>query len=324
MRKIPVGILGASGLLGQQYAALLTNHPWFELTFRTSSHKNDLYYSLDDIKIAKEKCRLLFSALPNALAEIYEERYADAGLGVISNASVYRMTPDVPLLIPEINYDHLKLIEIQRKNRNWDSGFLIVKPNCSIQSFMIPLTPLHHRFRVIQLFVTTLQAISGAGNSGLSSYAIQDNVIPFIPQEEEKSEAEPLKIWDLTRDALSISAQCNRVPVLDGHLACISVKFERCPEIKEILDIWKNYRSLPQELKLPSAPSFPIIYREEQERPQTRLDRDSGKGMAVTVGRLRECPLLDIKFAGLSHNAIRGGAGGALLIAELLKSQNYL
>ncbi len=315
VEKIPVGILGGRGVLGEHYRALLEEHPWFELVFCPSSA------NLDKIEEASSTCQLIFSALPNEQAYIYEERYAAAGLGVISSSSCHRDSPDVPVIIPEINPDHLKILELQQQKRGWSKGFIVCKPNCSIQSYLLPLTPLHEQFQVKKVIVTMLQAISGAGYSTLPSYMIQDNIIPYIADEEEKSEREPLKIWGQIKNEqiqplrdLTISAHCNRVPVLNGHLACVSVEFAKKPSKKEILETWSSF----EPLSLPSAPKRPIIYREEVDRPQARLDRESENGMAITVGRVRPCPVLDYRFVGLSHNAIRGGAGGGILIAEMI------
>jgi aspartate-semialdehyde dehydrogenase len=351
MRKIPVGILGATGKVGQQYVQLLSEHPWFEAAFLASSEQSAgkqygeailgrehmpipkhllklPVHRIEDIDRAKEACRFVFSALSNDAAKIYEELYAQKGLPVISNAGYHRKSEDVPILIPEINPEHAKIIPIQQKNRNWDRGFIVVKPNCSIQSYMLPLSPLHHRFKVAQVIVTTLQAVSGAGYPGISSLDIIDNIIPYIAQEEEKSEQEPLKIWgSIFGNAIHpargiiLAAHCNRVPVLDGHLACVSVKFEQKPKKEEILELWNHFKG---HSKLPSEPGSLIIYREECDRPQPRYDRNAGKGMSVTVGRLRECPLLDYRFTALSHNTIRGAAGGGILNAEFLVDQGYL
>src|ERR1700722_7990974 len=353
MGKIPVGILGATGLVGQQYLQLLTNHPWFEVSFLAASEitagksyceavsgrwhmdtsipqrfLNLSLHRIDEIAQAKRACSFVFSAISNDAAKIYEERYAENGIPVISHAAYHRQSADVPILIPEVNPDHVRIIPIQQKNRNWEKGFIVVKPNCSLQSYMIPLSPLHRQFKVTRLFVTTLQALSGAGSPGISALNILDNVIPYIENEEEKLEQEPLKIWGHIRDHsisfadnIAISAHCNRVPVLDGHLACISVQFEQKPNRTDILNVWKNFYGLSQ---LPSAPMDPIIYREENDRPQPRQDRNTGNGMSVTVGRLRECPLFDYRFVGLSHNLIRGAAGGGILNAEFLTQQGYL
>ncbi len=356
MKKIRAGILGATGMVGQQYLALLENHPWFEVSCVAASERSaGKKYSeavsgrwhmqkeipqtakelmVRDAAQAKEiakECDFVFSALDPPVAKILEEKYAEAGTPVVSNASTHRWTRDVPMLIPEINAEHISIIPAQQKNRGWKKGFIAVKPNCSLQSYMTPLFALHKKFSVKKVIVTTLQAVSGAGHPGVSSFDIIDNVIPFIGGEEEKSENEPLKILGSMRNGeivnasgIEISAHCNRVPVIDGHLACVSVSFERKPSRAEILDAWKKFRGVPQELKLPFAPKQPIIYREEENRPQPRLDRDTDKGMAVSVGRLRECNVLDWRFVGLSHNTIRGAAGGGILNAELLKAKKYL
>lgn len=356
MKKIPVGILGATGRVGQQYLQLLSNHPLFEVTFLASSEqsagkpyaqavagrwhspdavpdafKNMTVHNIDQISTAKNACRLIFSAVSNEAAKIYEEMYAEQGFPVVSNAGYHRKSPDVPVLIPEVNPHHTDIIPLQQKNRKWKNGFIVVKPNCSLQSYMIPLSPLHDKFHVSQLFVTTFQAVSGAGYPGVSSLDILDNVIPYIANEEEKSEQEPLKIWGHISGTtfspasdIAIAAHCNRVPVLDGHLACVSVKFRTKPTKEEILHLWNNFSGLPQKLKLPSAPEQPILYTTESDRPQPRLDRNAGKGMSVSVGRLRECPVFDYRFVALSHNTIRGAAGGGILNAELLLKQGFL
>ncbi len=289
-----VAILGQSGMIGQTYLSLLKEHPWFTLC--------------DDPREAA----LIFSALPDHVAQEVETQLVQSGKVVISSAACHRLNPDVPLIIPEVNPHHLKQLAGKK-------GFLVAKPNCSIQSFLLPLTPLHQKFGVTKIHVTTLQSLSGAGKIGLSDPDYQDNVIPYIPLEEEKSEQEPAKIWDCPE--LVISAHCNRVPVTYGHHACISVAFERKPTEEEILESWKNFK---QPHDLPSAPNLPVVYESDLSRPQTRLDRDYEKGMGVTCGRLRPCPLFDYRFVALSHNTIRGGAGGGLLIAELLYKEGYL
>lgn len=351
MKKIPVGILGATGRVGQQYVQLLSEHPWFEIRFLASSEQSagksyeEAIFGrehlpipspllkqpvrfIDQIEEAKQACRLCFSALSNEAAKVYEEKYAANGLPVISNAGYHRKSADVPILIPEINAHHCDLIPLQQKNRNWEKGFIVCKPNCSLQSYMLPLAPLHSRFIVEKIIVTTLQAVSGAGYPGVSSLDMIDNIIPYIAQEEEKTEQEPLKIWGSiqgnflqpARD-ITIAAHCNRVPVLDGHLACVSVKFAHKPKKEEILALWKDFKG---NTSLPSQPEFPVIYREECDRPQPRQDRHAGNGMSVTCGRLRECPLLDFRFVALSHNTIRGAAGGGILNAELLVEKGHL
>lgn len=356
MKKLNVGILGATGMVGQNYISLLDGHPWFEVTHLVASPssagkkyyeavagrwhmRSDIpkntgnlkVYSISDVESARKKCDFVFSALDSEIAKEWEEKYAEAGIPVVSNASAHRHTPDVPMIIPEINPQHLEIIQAQQKNRKWKNGFIVVKPNCSLQSYLAPLFALHNKFRIKKAVITTMQAVSGAGHPGVSSLDITDNIIPYIGGEEEKSEKEPKKILGKIEEnkiaydnSFEISAHCNRVPVIDGHMACVSVEFERKPSKEEILDAWKNFKGLPQELKLPFAPKNPIIYREENNRPQTRLDRDNDKGMAVTVGRLRECNVLQWRFVGLSHNIVRGAAGGGILNAELLKAKGYL
>ena len=356
MKKLKVGVLGATGMVGQNYISLLDGHPWFEssLVIASQSSAGKTYKEsvagrwhmqkdipdivkklkvaeINDLENARENCDFVFSALDPDVAIEWEEKYAQAGIPVVSNASAHRHTPDVPMLIPEINHGHLRMIDIQRKNRGWKKGFIVVKPNCSLQSYMAPLFALHEKFNLKKAIITTMQAVSGAGHPGVSSFDIDDNVIPYIGGEEAKSENEPKKILGKIQgnkfvydDSFKISAHCNRVNTIDGHMACVSVEFEKKPDEEEILKIWKNFRSLPQELKLPFAPKQPIIYREEENRPQTRLDRNNDKGMAVTVGRLRDCNVLQWRFVGLSHNTIRGAAGGGILNAELLKAKGYL
>ncbi|MBS4166552.1 Aspartate-semialdehyde dehydrogenase [Neochlamydia sp. AcF65] len=356
MKKIPVGILGATGMVGQQYLQLLSKHPWFEVVFLASSkqsagksyaeavqnrwlpntplsetHGKLPVYSIENIEQCKRDCSLVFSAVDSPIAKLYEESYAVAGLPVMSNASYHRNTPDVPILIPEINAHHLSMIRKQQKNRGWGQGCIVVKPNCSLQSYMIPLQPLHQKFQVKKLMVTTLQAVSGAGYPGVPSYAIQDNIIPYIEGEEQKSESEPLKIWGNIQEdkivnalGISLSITCNRVPVLDGHMACVAVEFATKPSLEDILQAWQAFKGAPQELHLPSAPLCPLVYHDEKDRPQPRLDRLEGNGMSVVVGRLRECPLFHYRFTALSHNTIRGAAGGGILTAELIYQQGYI
>ncbi|MDR1059392.1 MAG: aspartate-semialdehyde dehydrogenase [Treponema sp.] len=366
MEKIPVGILGATGMVGQQYIALLNSHPWFEVRRVAASPRSagkpyreaaagrwnasagelprrigDLVVEdANDVSGAREaarrgECAFVFSALEMGKEEIrsLEEAYAGAGIPVISNASAHRWTADVPMLIPEVNPDHTDIIPIQRKNRGWDRGFIVVKPNCSIQSYTTPLYALIKAgYEVRRLIVTTLQAVSGAGYPGVPSLDMIDNIIPYIGGEEEKSEDEPLKILGAVRNGRfekrefpAISAHCNRVPVADGHTACVSLEFAGGkPAVDEVKRIWSEFRGPPQELKLPMAPEEPIIVREEADRPQPRKDRNAGKAMAVSVGRIRPCKVLDLRFVGLSHNTVRGAAGGGILNAELLRARGYL
>jgi aspartate-semialdehyde dehydrogenase len=288
-----------------------------------------------DVTAATGKCELIFSAVnmdKQAVREL-EEAYAGDDIPVVSNNSAHRWTADVPMFIPEINPHHADIIPLQRKNRGWEKGLIAVKPNCSLQSYLPPVYALIAAgYPVETIVVTTLQAVSGAGYPGPASIDMIDNIVPFIGGEEEKTEREPLKILGaiedgkfVNDDSLKISAHCNRVPVIDGHTACVSLKFKaQKPSLDEVVDIWRTFEAEPQKLDLPFAPNPSIIYREERDRPQPRKDRDSGKAMAITVGRLRECPVFDIRFVALSHNTIRGAAGGAILSAELLKAKGYL
>ena len=364
MTKIPVGILGATGLVGQQHINLLINHPWFEVRFVAASprsagkkykdatsgrlHFPDIIKTVGDFKVADANdvsrataamkagdCAFVFSAMESGTDAIrtLENSYAVAGIPVISNAAAHRWTPDVPVLITEVNHHHTDIIPAQRKAHGWDKGFIVVKPNCSVQCYTTPLYALiKEGYEIKRIIVSTLQAVSGAGYPGVPSLDMIDNIVPFIGGEEEKSETEPLKILGSIEGGVfvnaefpKISAHCNRVPVSDGHTACVSVEFGgKKPSIEEVKKIWTDFRSLPQELKLPMAPAEPIIIREETNRPQPRKDRDADKAMAVTIGRIRPCNVFDLRFVGLSHNTIRGAAGGGILNAELLKHQGYL
>jgi len=365
MKKIPVGILGATGMVGQNYIALLKDHPWFEVNYLAASPRSAgkkyreaiegrwhlrgsyeekvneiLVEDANDVSRAADAAKrgqlvFVFSALEMGKDEILalENSYAAAGIPVVSNASANRWTEDVPMLITEINHEHTDMIPIQQKRRGWKDGFIVVKPNCSIQGYMIPIFALlREGYEVKRLIVNTMQAVSGAGHPGVPSYDILDNVIPYIGGEEEKSEKEPLKIFgtitdDLIKNAALplISAHCNRAPVVDGHTVTVSMEFgAKKPSIEEIVKIWKNFRSLPQELKLPFAPDPPIIVRGELNRPQPARDRDAGRGMAISVGRIRTCPVFDVRFVGLAHNTVRGAAGGGILNAELLKAKGFI
>jgi aspartate-semialdehyde dehydrogenase len=356
MKKIGVGILGATGMAGQRYLQLLEKHPTFEVRVLVASQRSagktygqavegrwlmqtpipenirDLKVeSLDSPELVKERCSLVFSAIDSEPAREWEPRYAAAGLKVVSNASSYRKDPLVPVLIPELNPHHLDILPLQREIKGFQEGFLTVKPNCSLQSYLLPLYVLHRRYVLEEVVVTTLQALSGAGYPGVASLNALDNCVPYIAGEEEKSEQEPLKILGevgeqgiLSNPEIKISAHCNRVPVLDGHLACVSAKFREAPELAAIPGLWEEFRARPQELSLPSAPGQPIRYLHEPDRPQTRLDRDFENGMGITVGRLRSCNVHQIRFTCLSHNTIRGAAGGGILIAELMKASNLL
>ncbi|GBU29376.1 aspartate-semialdehyde dehydrogenase [Treponema sp. R8-4-B8] len=365
MEKIPVGILGATGMVGQQYISLLNDHPWFEVLYVAASPRSAgkkyseaiagrwqltktyaphvgaiMVEDANDVSRAvaaykKGECSFVFSALEMGKDETraLEEAYAKAGIPVISNASAHRWTNDVPVLIAEINPEHADIIPIQKKARGWDRGFIAVKPNCSIQSYMKPIHALAQAgYPTQRVIVTTMQAVSGAGYPGVSSWDMLDNIVPYIGGEEEKSEKEPLKIFGCIDNGVfknaefpKISAHCNRVPVTDGHSACVSLEFAaKKPSLDEIKKIWAAYKGLPQEANLPMAPKQPIIYREEDNRPQPRKDRDADKAMAVVIGRLRPCNVFDIRFVALSHNTVRGAAGGGILNAELLKHKGYL
>jgi aspartate-semialdehyde dehydrogenase len=262
-----------------------------------------------------------------------EIAHAKVGLPVFSNASAHRWTEDVPMIIPEVNADHLDIIPVQKKNRGFDRGFIVVKPNCSLQSYITPVHALREAgYPVSKMIIATMQAVSGAGYPGVASLDIIDNVIPYIGGEEEKSEQEPKKIFGCIKsgkfvndESIRIAAHCNRVPVVDGHTACVSLAFAgKKPSLDEIKKIWTKFTGEPQKLKLPMAPLRPIIYLDELNRPQPRKDRDNDKAMAVTVGRLRECPVFDIRFVGLSHNTVRGAAGGGILNAEFAFKRNLL
>lgn len=285
---VPVGILGGSGLVGEQYHKIIAEHPFFECRFAPNRH------SLLDFEAAKE-CQLIFSALPSSIAQDVEPEYAKRGFPVFSSASCYRMEEDIPLIIPEINPHHLKMIPQQQKNREWE-GCIIAKPNCTLQSYLLPLFPLHQRFKLEKVAVTNLQAVSGAGR-GLS---LENNILPYIEGEEEKSEKEPQKILG---EPVTISAHCVRVPVEKGHMACISASFKLAPSLREVREAWDTFE--------------PLIYFEEEDRPQPLLDTQWGGGMSIAVGRLRTCPLLDIRFTAISNNLIRGAAGGGILTAQL-------
>ena len=361
MSKIAVGVLGATGMVGQQYIYLLQNHPWFEVRYLAASprsagkkfveatagrvHFPGIVESVGNLVVADASdvaqavksgnCAFVFSALEMGKEEIQnlEDSYAAEGIPVVSNASAHRWTPDVPVLIAEVNHSHTDIIPIQQKARGWSKGFIAVKPNCSIQSYTTPLYALMQEgYEIKRLIVSTMQAVSGAGYPGVPSLDMIDNMVPYIGGEEEKSEDEPLKILGSIEGGIfknaelpKISAHCNRVAVNDGHTACVSVEFgSKKPSVEEVKRIWTNFRSLPQEIKLPMAPERPIIIREEDNRPQPKRDRDADKGMAVSVGRIRPCNVFDLRFVGLSHNTVRGAAGGGILNAELLKHKGYL
>lgn len=355
--KYRAGVIGCTGMVGQRFLTLLENHPWFEVTALMASarsagkkygdavegrwkmsvpvpgkYRDMPVYDSDGIDRVKDLVDFVFCAVNAPKSEIIalEEGYAKAEIPVVSNNSANRWTPDVPMVIPEINPGHLEVIAAQRKRLGTRRGFIAVKPNCSIQSYVPALTPLL-KFEPAVVAVTTYQAISGAGKTFREWPEMVDNVIPYIGGEEEKSEQEPLRIWGSVVDgrivkagAPLITTQCIRVPVTDGHIAAVFVSFKKKPAKEEILTCWKEYSGLPQSLGLPSAPARFITYFEEENRPQTLTDRNLYGGMGVSAGRLREDSVFDYKFVGLSHNTIRGAAGGAVLIAELLCAQGYI
>ena len=298
--------------------------------------RNLIVRDVQDLESLDPEISFVFSAisLPNKEdIKTIEFEYAKKGIPVISNNSANRGTPDVPMIIGEINFEHINVIPIQQQKRGFTNGFVVVKPNCSLQSYLTPIFALETAgFKIDKLIITTLQAVSGAGYPGVSSLDMIDNIVPYIGGEEEKTEKEPLKILGkvgesgiINDSSIQISATCTRVPVIDGHTASVNMKFkDRVPSRQNIIEIWKNFKSLPQELDLPFAPKQPIIYLEDIDRPQPRKDRDNDKGMAVTVGRLREDNVFDYKFVSLSHNTVRGAAGGAILNAELLVTKGFI
>lgn len=337
--KIPVAILGATGCVGQKFVQMLDKHPWFQIAALCASERsvgrpygaavNWLMSTPLPPHIAQmtvQACsptvpgKIVFSGLDSSVAGAIETEFAQAGYAVISNSSNHRMDGDVPLVIGEVNHDHLALV----KNQKFSGGVLVTNPNCSAIGLTLALKPLFDRFGVEGVHVTTLQSISGAGYPGVASLDILDNVIPFIQGEEKKVEEEPLKILgkisnnQIEYASFPISAQCNRVAVTEGHMACISIKLRQKASAKEIIDAWTQFRSLPQEMQLPTAPFQPIHYFEQAHYPQPKLHRSLDKEMAVSIGQLRPCSLLDYKFTILSHNTMRGAVGSALLNAELL------
>ena len=356
-KKLRVGILGATGMVGQRFITLLENHPWFEVVCVAASPRSEgktyeeavdgrwkmteplsdrikkmVVKNVNNIEEISKEVDFVFSAVDMTKDEIkaIEEAYAKAEVPVVSNNSAHRWTPDVPMVVPEINPEHLEVIESQKKRLGTKRGFIVVKPNCSIQSY----TPALHALKEFEpetVVATTYQAISGAGKTFKDWPEMVDNVIPFIGGEEEKSEQEPLRLWGhiengeiVKANTPVITTQCLRVPVSDGHTAAVFVNFKKKPTKEQILKAWKEFKGVPQELELPSAPKQFINYHEEDNRPQAKLDRDFENGMGVSMGRLREDKIYDYKFVGLSHNTKRGAAGGAVLIAELLAAKEYI
>lgn len=352
-----VGILGATGMVGQRFITLLDQHPWFEVRAVAASKnsagktyaeavegrwthatpipegiKNLTVSAADDVLAMKADVDFVFSAIDMSKEETraLEELYASHGIPVVSNNSAHRWTQDVPMIMPEINPEHLAMIPVQQKNRGWQKGFIVVKPNCSIQSF-IPVIAALREFQPERIFVTTMQAISGAGKTFDTMPEILDNVIPYIGGEEEKTEQEPLKILGTIEHgtfsplrSLQISANCIRVPVSDGHIVSVNASFRKNPTRDQFLAAIQNFKNPLSSLNLPSAPEPFLKYLDEENRPQTKIDRDAGNGMRVSVGRLREDPISGWKFISLSHNTVRGAAGGAILVAELLRAKGYL
>ncbi|SCP95157.1 aspartate-semialdehyde dehydrogenase [Anaerobium acetethylicum] len=356
-QKLKVGILGGTGMVGQRFVSLLENHPWFEVVTVAASPRSAgktyeeavgsrwkmttpmpeavkglIVKNVNDVEEVAAGVDFVFSAVDMTKDEIkaIEEAYAKTETPVVSNNSAHRWTKDVPMVVPELNPEHLEVIAAQKERLGTERGFIVVKPNCSIQSY----TPALHALKEFGpkvVVATTYQAISGAGKNFQDWPEMVDNIIPYIGGEEEKSEQEPLRIWGKVVDGEIVKAstpvittQCIRVPVSDGHTAAVFVSFDKKPSKEEILKAWAEFNGLPQELELPSAPKQFIKYFEEDNRPQAKLDRDYEKGMGITLGRLREDIVYDYKFVGLSHNTVRGAAGGAVLIAELLKAQGYI
>lgn len=360
VRKFNVGIIGATGMVGQRFALLLENHPWFEVTALAASsrsagkkygevvdgrwhmtaelpekYKDMVILDADNVEEVASKVDFCFCAVNMKKDEIraLEEKYAKAECPIVSNNSAHRFTPDVPMVIPEINADHIKIIEAQRKRLGTKRGFVAVKSNCSLQSYVPAIHPLKE-LGVDKVLACTYQAISGAGKTFKTWPEMVDNLIPYIGGEEEKSEKEPLKIWGRIEgdeialtDDIAITSQCLRVPVSDGHTAAVFMSFKdgvKKPSVDEIISVWKNYKGRAQELELPSAPKHFLHYFTEPDRPQIKSERNLENGMAVSVGRLREDTQYDYKFVCMSHNTLRGAAGGAVLLAELLCAEGYM
>ncbi len=355
--KLRVGILGGTGMVGQRFIALLENHPWFEVTTVAASPrsagktyeeavggrwkmdtpmpegvKNLVVMNVNEVEAVSSQVDFVFSAVDMTKDEIkkIEEAYAKAETPVVSNNSAHRWTPDVPMVVPEINPDHMNVIDYQRKRLGTKKGFVAVKPNCSIQSYA-PVLTAWREFEPVEVIATTYQAISGAGKTFQDWPEMVGNIIPYIGGEEEKSEKEPLRIWGKIQDGVIVPAQspvitcqCIRVPVLNGHTAAVFVRFKNKPSKEELIRRLTAFSGEPQRLQLPSAPKQFIRYLEEDNRPQVALDVDFENGMGISVGRLREDTVYDYKFIGLSHNTVRGAAGGAILCAELLKAQGYI
>ncbi|TVR76036.1 MAG: aspartate-semialdehyde dehydrogenase [Sphaerobacteraceae bacterium] len=347
--KISVAVLGATGSVGQRFIQLLQGHPWFAVNELVASDRSSgqRYADVTDWRVSDsipESARdmpvkglsdplestIVFSSLPGGIALEVENRLAGEGKSVFTNASDNRMVPDVPLMIPEVNPDHASLINTQRKNRGWDKGLIVANPNCSTIHLILALKPIWDAFGIELAMTTTLQAVSGAGYPGVPSLDMIDNIVPYIGGEEEKIESETLKIFgslnggEISPAPVKVSAQCTRVPVRDGHTESVSLKLGKQASIDEVIDAFATFSGRPQELGLPSAPAHPVVVRSQADRPQPVLDRDAENGMASIVGRVRECPIFDVKFMVLGHNTIRGAAGASILNAELLVKEGYI
>ena len=347
--KWRAGVLGATGMVGQRIVKLLADHPWFALTCVAASERSSGKTYAEAVRwhlespipeaarklVVKEldpnlECDFVFSALDSSVAGKAEEDFARAGYPVVSNSKNHRIDPDVPLLIPEVNASHVDAIRVQQKNRGYDTGFIVTNPNCSTAGLVLVLKPLADVFGLEKIFVVTLQAVSGAGYPGVPSLDILGNVVPFISGEEEKMESEPQKLlgkWDGSRfieAGLGISAHCNRVPVVDGHLECASLRLKKTATLDEVREALRTFEVSPELASLPTGLKHPIVVQDDDDRPQPRKDANAGHGMAAVVGRVRECPLLDVKLTLLSHNLVRGAAGAALLNAELLAARGFL
>ena len=348
MQKLDVAILGATGAVGQRFIQLLEDHPWFQVAevigssrsagklYGDAAHwvldgnppariRDMIVGALDD----KIESQLVFSALPKEAASLRELELAEAGHVVCTNASANRMLPDVPLLLPEVNADHVDLIEVQRHRRGWSSGALVANSNCTVMPVVMSLKPLL-KYGICKLHLVSEQAVSGAGYPGVSSMDMIDNIIPYVPGDEDKMESESRKMLGsfdgktIVNLTSSISATCTRVPVLDGHLVNISLELDDRPSLSEIIDDWEAFRADAPVPDLPSAPDYPLQYLQQIDRPQPRRDRQAGAGMMTSIGRLRECPVLGYKFAALSHNTVRGAAGCSVLNAELMAVKGYI
>ena len=346
--KLPVGILGATGIVGQRFIQALEHHPWFEVAWLAASDRSEgrtyaeaarwrlktaIPAAVAKMTVAPAKPegapKIVFAALDASIARELEPQFADAGCAVISNSSALRMQSDVPLVIPEVNGDHIQLIDKQSW-RTHSRGFVVTNSNCSAMGLVLALAPLHRAFTLEAVTAVTMQAVSGAGYPGVPSLDILGNVIPYIPNEEEKMEEETQKMLGTLHGSsidpapFAMSAQCNRVAVEDGHMESVAIRLKKKATPEEIIAAWNDFHAEPQKLRLPTAPEHPVLYLTARDRPQPRFDVDLGAGMTTAVGRLRKCNVLDWKFTVLSHNTIRGAAGAALLNAELLKAKGYL